>query len=587
MVSQGSDNIYRTIIVGAGSSAANFIPEFCRSESENVRVTFIDHDLDQIDDLRRQLSSVLDEDSLNTVHVNKPETARANFRSKVQELGFSYERINWDREVAPDTPPVIRILTHIQWDEIKRAIDDHIQKNLDDTPTAENRIVYVFGVTGMTSSTVAMEASKLYRKRLKDWARERASTSSQEIRQIGLALMSPTPTLGISAYNIEQGYKICTMLSETVPDEYASLKQREAFPFDNLFLIDGSGFGGEDRQDQREFSKWSAETLSMLLYPKGQDRHGSIDTNEILGELRGYRSIALGRAGWNPEEIIEVQDQVVLNSLVEIGLDSGLASEDVKRVLRQLKSGDEDVRKQLEGMIVALDDEEDAKGELEKFNSRWYRRVGGGRLERENRLKEAVANADSVFEGLENMVEARADKLDKKFRGRRLKFLWSTPSLRETIRLVENRGPGSVLTNFESLESSDQQRFRTDRDSMLMRMIDPSTEHDTRTKSIKSWEMGPSDGRQMLGFPTEDLQYEMMDNRDDPVEVAEYELSGDMLYSLMFWIPADGKIMPRYYRNQSNPERNRLPEDKDAWPESVDSTSDDVDKMLRHGDRVN
>ena len=51
MVFQGSDNIYRTIIVGAGSSSANFIPEFCRVQSENVRVTFMDHDLDQIERL--------------------------------------------------------------------------------------------------------------------------------------------------------------------------------------------------------------------------------------------------------------------------------------------------------------------------------------------------------------------------------------------------------------------------------------------------------------------------------------------------------------------------------------------------------
>ena len=580
MVSQGSDDIYRTIIVGAGSSSANFIPEFCRAASENVRVTFIDHDLDQIDDLRRQLTGILDDDAFNIVHINKPETARASFKSKAQELGFSYERINWDREVAPDTPPVIRILTHIQWDEIRRAIDEHIQKNLDGTPTAENRIIYVFGVTGMTSSTVAVEASKMYKLRLTEWAKERAATSSEEIRQIGLALMSPTPTLGISAYNIEQGYKVCSILSQVIPDQYASMKQRESFPFDNLFLIDGSGFGGEDRQDQREFSKWSAETLSMLLYPRGQDRHGSIDTNEILGELRGYRSMALGRAGWEPEEIVAVQDQVILDDSVERGLES---SEDVSKVLGQLESGDEDVRNQLGNLMVALDEEEEAERELEKFNSRWYRRVGGGRLERENRVKESQARADRVFEDLDRMVRARADKLDRMFKSRRLKFLWSTPSLRETIRLAEGRELGRILTNFEALESAEQQRFRSERDSTLMRMIDPATNHMTSTKSIKSWEMGPSIGRQMLGFPISDFQSEMMDS-ENPVEVAEYELTGDMLYSLLFWIPSDGKIMPRYYRNQSNPERNRLPEDKDAWPNFVNSTGDDVDKMLRQGD---
>ena len=580
MVSQGSDNIYRTIIVGAGSSSANFIPEFCRAESENVRVTFIDHDLDQIDSLRRQLYGLIDDDAFNIVHINKPETARANFKSKAQELGFSYNRVNWDREVAPDTPPVIRILTHIQWDEIRRAIDEHIQKNLDGTPTAENRIIYVFGVTGMTSSTVAIEASKMYKKHLSDWAKERAATSSEEIRQIGLALMSPTPTLGISAYNIEQGYKVCSMLSEMMPDENASMEQRESFPFDNLFLIDGSGFGGEDRQDQGEFSKWSAETLAMLLYPKGRDRHGDIDTNEILGELRGYRSMALGRAGWNPDELVAVHDQVVLDESIERGLDS---SEDVNAVLGQLRGDEEDVQSQLRSLSTSLDDEKEAERDLEIYNSRWYRRALGGRLEKENRFKESKEKADRVFEDLDKMVHARADKLNRMFKSRRLKFLWSTPSLEETMTLVSGRRPGEILTNFESLESAEQQRFRSERDSTLMRMIDPATDHQTMTKSIKSWEMGPPASRQILRFPKDDFQFEMMED-NSYVEIAEYDLSGDMLYSLLFWIPSDERMMPRYYRNQRNPKSNKLPEDKDAWPDLGHSTGDDVDKMLRHGD---
>ena len=92
MTTQPSEDIYRTIVVGAGSSSANFIPEFCRSESENVRVTFIDHDIEQIQSLERQLGGILGNGAYNIVHIDKPETARASFKSKAQELGFSYDR---------------------------------------------------------------------------------------------------------------------------------------------------------------------------------------------------------------------------------------------------------------------------------------------------------------------------------------------------------------------------------------------------------------------------------------------------------------------------------------------------------------
>ena len=366
-----------------------------------------------------------------------------------------------------------------------------------------------------------------------------------------------------------------------IPNDGTSLEQREAFPFDNLFLIDGSGFGGEDRQDQSEFSRWSADTLFTLLYPRGRDRHGNIDTNEILSEIRGYRNLALGRTGWTPEEIIAVQDQVTLDDAVERGLES---SEEVRQVLEELEGEDEDARRQLENLETALGEEREAELDLERYNSRWYRRTLGGRQEKENRFAESKQRADRAFDDLDNMVRARGENLDRAFKSRRLKLLWSTPSLAETIKLVDRQELGSVLTNFESLESAEQQRFRDERDSTLMRMIDPATDHRTKARSIKSWEMGPSASRQSLRFPVDDFHHEMME--DEAPEVAEYDLTGDMLYSILVWIPSDGNMMPRFYRDQPDPERNRLPEDKDAWPSSdADSaTGDAVDKMLRSGD---
>ena len=595
MVSQGSDNIYRTIIVGAGSSSANFIPEFCRVQSENVRVTFIDHDLDQIDGFERQMAGLISPDAYNTVHLNKPEVAGSRFRNKFEELGFSYDRIDWDAESAPDTPPVIRILTQIQWDDIRRAIDYHIQKNPDGTPTAENRIIYVFGVTGMTSSTVAVEVSYMYKRRLIDWSRDLAAFRAREIIQIGLALMSPTPRLGISAYNIEQGYKVCSMLSDMMPGDDASAQERASFPFENLFLIDGSGFGSEEqqdsddgwqgdnagRQDQSEFSEWSAETLAALLYPRGGSEEASIDTKEILGELRGFRSLALGRTGWSRDEIIAVHDQVALDDFLERGVET---PEDISRVLEQLQGAEEDVTRELNILKDALAEEREAKEELDKFNSSISRFIRKG-LDKENRYNECQKNTERTLDDLDGMVHKRAEKLDLQFKSRRLKFLWSTPTLDETIRLVKGQRPGSVLSNFGSLVSAEQQAFRSERDSTLRRMVDPATRHQTKTKSIKSWEIGPPAIRQLLQFPKEDFEAAIMENRTR-VEVAEYDLTGDMLYSMVFWIPTDGRMMPRFYRNQQNPERNRLPEGKDAWPDrpARGSTGDDVENRLKSGD---
>ena len=201
--SQSAENIYRTIIVGAGSSSASFISQFCRIQSEDVRVTFIDHSEEQIQNLRNSLQDVIPADAFESVLLHKPEIAGATFTSTAKELEFSYERINWDREPAEDTPPVVRILTKIQWPDIEEALDKHIKRGSDGTVSRENRIIYVFGVTGMTSSTVAVEVSELYKDRLLRWANDRVNVEAREIRRIGLALMSPTPGEGVSAYNLD------------------------------------------------------------------------------------------------------------------------------------------------------------------------------------------------------------------------------------------------------------------------------------------------------------------------------------------------------------------------------------------------
>ena len=168
------------------------------------------------------------------------------------------------------------------------------------------------------------------------------------------------------------------------------------------FLIDGSGFGSEDQQDsddgwqgdaagrqnQSEFSEWSAETLAALLYPRGGSEEASIDTKEILGELRGFRSLALGRTGWGRDEIIAVHDQVTLDDFLERGVET---PEDVSKVLEQLQGGEEDVVRQLNTLKDALAEERESKDELDKFNSSISRFVRKG-LDKENRYNECHKN---------------------------------------------------------------------------------------------------------------------------------------------------------------------------------------------------
>ena len=573
MVSQGPDSIYRTIIVGAGSSSASFILEFCRLQPEDVRIAFIDHSEVEIQNLRNSLRDVIPADAFKSVLLGKPEIAGGlvRYRYAAEELGFSYDRIDWDRQVPEDTPPVARILTHIQWEDIQEAIDYHLKRNTDGTVARENRIIYVFGVTGMTSSTVAVEVSELYKDRLLRWANDRVNVEAREIRRIGLALMSPTPGAGISAYNLEQGYKVCSILSDKIPDDDASPDVRASFPFDNLFLIDGSGLGGDAwlilGQDQSEFSRWSAETLSTLLCFRAQQTEDTIiDVNEILNEVRGYRSLALVRTGWTKDEIIAVQDQMELEDFLEKPKHT---PEEVSRILNQLRGVDEDIQGQLNAYRRALDEEREAKNDLAKFNSsitRFFRTPSDIEL----RCNMAREKADKAFYDLNVIAEGRADALERQFRGRSLKFMWCTPSLAQTKNLVEGRKPGEVLENIGSLTGRELWAYREERTRTLMRMLDPATNHQTKTKYIKSWELGPPAARESLPFPDRDLQYAMMDDRA-PVATALYDLPGDMIYSMVFWIPADGRMMPRYYRNQQNPGQYKLPEDKDAWPDAAEN----------------
>lgn len=583
MVSQGSRSAYRTIIVGAGSSSAKFIPEFCRIQSvENVRVTFIDHDWDQIEGLRRELDGLIDDGlidsgALNTVLLEKPRSANANIRRTSEELGLSPDKIDWASDKANDNPPVIRVLTHIQWENIRSAIDAHIQRRPEGTPMRENRIVYVFGVTGMTSSTVAVEVSGMYRRYLDELAEDTAYLEAKEINHLGLALMSPTPEEGasVTASNIGQGYKVCSMLSDTLPAPDATVDERRSFPFDNLFLIDGSGFGGstetnnqsndEQRrnsapfQKENDFSEWSANTLASLLYPRGEEE-GSIDTVEILDNIRTYRNLALGRTGWTRDEIISVQDQMALDDFMKKKIQT---PEPVSEVRKRLQSGEEDVTQQLETLRQALEDEKDAKEELDKHKSSIIRFINKG-IDKESKYEDCVKNTDKAYEILKDMVRKRAENLDRQFTTRRFRLLWSTPSLQETIGLVNGQQPGNVLTNLVRLNPLARQLFRSERNVTLMHMLDPTENRQTKAKSINSWEIGPPAVRRALYFPLDEFNSAIMEDGKG-ASSTPYPLTGDMIYSMIVWEPADGRMMPRYYRDRPKSGDN-LPGHKDAWP---------------------
>ena len=284
-----------TVVVGAGSAGASLILELCQSSMrDDIKgVVHIDHAQEESGTLRKNLNRIgFDADEkFRNVHLQHTESDRAYFEIICEDLNLETKF----GEPLNSNSPGIRIVTRLYEDRIINTI-----KELLPTDGAgglgESRVVYVFAVTGITSSTVALEAGELFKEHLNNFFKDNPLTAGEIVPSVGIALMSPNPTLGAIQDNLPHGRKVCEVMSHKLANE--------DLPFDNLLMVDGSGFRNMDEGD---FTTWAGGVISSLLHARNFDAATNTmevhDTEELLNALPDYANIAFMRTGWTDNQL--------------------------------------------------------------------------------------------------------------------------------------------------------------------------------------------------------------------------------------------------------------------------------------------
>ncbi len=285
-----------SVVVGAGSAGASLILELCRSamRADIKGVVHIDHEEVESATLRANLKSIgFDTDSgFRSVHLQHIEARRRSFEIIRERLNV---KSKFDDDLNSNAPG-IRVFTQFHETEIITAITDLLPKD-GAGELEESRVVYVFAVTGITASTVALEAGELVKKYLNREFEDDPLGAGTTVPNIGVAFMSPTPAMGAIQDNLPHGRKVCEVMSSKLVDGN--------LPFDKLLMVDGSGLRDIEEDN---FTAWAGDIISSLLHARSFDPASETveviaDTRELLNSLPPYANVAFVRTGWTDDQV--------------------------------------------------------------------------------------------------------------------------------------------------------------------------------------------------------------------------------------------------------------------------------------------
>ena len=248
------------ILVGGGESSKIIISSVMGSLQSRVRgVLFIDHDDSTIREMYEDVSMYSGSDvEIRDVRLHKRVLDREKFDKIADGMGILGRGVTWE-DPLPNHPPMVRVQTHLWGREILDALWDMLPTvGADDTHTGrlvEPRvmIVFLFGMTGMTSSTVGVEAAVVLRDRLRSrLLNDRGDDAKAVINStldtgtmplfVGVGCFPPDPTDGAGQYNLLHGLRMSGVIKERLapsssPRELSMLGK----PFNKFLLMDGSG----------------------------------------------------------------------------------------------------------------------------------------------------------------------------------------------------------------------------------------------------------------------------------------------------------------------------------------------------------
>ncbi len=153
------------IIVGGGHASADFIPDLCDALGERIRgVVFIDHDMGEI----TGLESIINGRNIDFsyVRLEKRGLERDLFNDYVKTMGLE-GYAEWDDDLT-NHPPMLRVQTRLRQRDIFDAVWNLLPTQRGRLVSPRVNIVFAFGMTGMTSSTVALEAGTTIRRTINE-----------------------------------------------------------------------------------------------------------------------------------------------------------------------------------------------------------------------------------------------------------------------------------------------------------------------------------------------------------------------------------------------------------------------------------
>ena len=579
------------ILVGGGESSKNIISSVMDKLQHRVRgVLFIDHDGSTIREMYDEMSGYSGQGvEIRDVRLHKRTLDREKFDAIAEDLGLWGNGVTWE-DPLPNHPPMVRVQTRLWGQEILDALWDMLPTvGADDAHTGRLdgprvMIVSIFGMTGMTSSTVGVEAAVVLRDRLRTrLLNDRSDDAAGVINStldtgampmfVGVGCFPPDPTDGAGHYNILHGLRMSSVIKKNLaPSRSPREVSMRGRPFNKFLLLDGSG-AWRTQDNQNDYSEWVARTLSTLLTCRSVDAADSdspfYDSIELLDSCEPFSHVGLIMAGLErgDQELIEACGYVE-ERIPNIYPDN--VEDPNAQLLREVigKLAGTSAESEVQDVRDAANHLQDVKLSQSWWN-RWMPRRKRELASARRRLRNALSNLPERVGGI---VHDRGEEWDTWSHQK----LWAMPlparrwvndPLEDSLPLRHTND--AAPRDHETVQDrNDSRQSAHDMVRMLMRhLIDPITTTPVKVASGTMMLVASTKVKRDYPLPEQEDMSTSFGGNWNVLMSESGGLERHPMHLLLWWRPKDEEILPMYYRASDDLEDlERLPAEYDAWP---------------------
>lgn len=578
------------ILLGGGESSKIIISSVMDKLKHRVRgVLFIDHDASAIREMHEVMSQYSSEGVVvRDVRLHKKPLDKEKFDKIAKDLGLWGRGVTWE-DPLPNHPPMVRVQTRLWGQELLDALWDMLPTvGADDSHTGtlvgpKVMIVSVFGITGMTSCTVGVEAAVVLRDRLRtrllnDQGEDAVGVINGTVDTgpmpmfVGVGCFPPDPTDGAGHYNIPHGLRMSRVIKENLAPSTSPREERmRGKPFNKFLLLDGSG-AWRTQDNQNDYSEWVARTLSTLLTCQSVDEDADsmfYDSIELLDSRQPFSHVGLIMAG------LRRHDKDLIDAF-------RLAKESVPSIYPdQVEDPDDSRLRELIGRLVASSEESVVQSVRDAANDwqdeyrrlKWWNKWLPGR---KRAIGEARQQLRTALSELPKLLDGRVGDLDDEWERWSHQKLWAMPLPAELwlddpledslpLRLLHNDDTPSDPHIMQ--QRNDARQATHDMVRMLMRhLIEPVTTSPMKVATGTMMLVASTKVKRDYPLPEPD-DMGISFGGDWNILMSESDgLEEHPMHLLLWWQPEDGEIIPMYYRANEHTRAQELPAEYEAWP---------------------